>query len=201
MVKKWFSIRNTVTTIYTSIIKFAKQLAGAILLLNVVRGGETARISDSQKEYIIKIRITWHNSLTLIMYEVFILFAIVLVVKLAELVYSLCNFNNFQMPDSCTKQNCCPITMLGNKSDVFSEISSIRDVSSIRICIGISMGYPTQFSMSGKLNKKYIEYHTSVLHLDWSRMEFGYQDEPIFLLSVIQVPLHGKFKTRKLMTC
>ena len=46
------------------------------------------------------------------------------------------------------------------------------------------MGYPTQFSMSGKLNKGDIEYHTSILHdqinFDWSKIEFKYQDEPIF---------------------
>ena len=54
------------------------------------------------------------------------------------------------------------------------------------------MGYLTQFSMSGKLNMKDIEYHTPVLHdkinLDWSRIEFRYKDEPTFLPSTIQVP-------------
>ena len=33
------------------------------------------------------------------------------------------------------------------------------------------------------------------------KIEFKYQDEPIFFPSTIQVPLHGKFKTRKLLTC
>ena len=66
------------------------------------------------------------------------------------------------------------------------------------------MGYPTQFSMSGKL-KGDIEYHTSILHdeinFDWSKIEFKYQNEPIFFHLPIQVPLHGKFETRKLMAC
>ena len=46
------------------------------------------------------------------------------------------------------------------------------------------MNYPTQFSISEKLNKGDIEYHTSILHdeinFDWSRIEFKYQEEPIF---------------------
>ena len=40
MVMKWFSIKNTVTTINT------KQLAGAISLLNTIRGGETVNLND-----------------------------------------------------------------------------------------------------------------------------------------------------------
>ena len=56
--------------------------------------------------------------------------------------------------------------------------------------------------MSGKLTKDDIEYHTSILHyeisFDWSKIELKYQDEPIFFPSITQVPLHGKFKTRKL---
>ena len=67
------------------------------------------------------------------------------------------------------------------------------------------MGYPTQFPMSGKLTKGGMEYHTSILYeeinCDWSKIEFKYQDEPIFFPSTIQVPLNGKFKTRKLLTC
>ena len=67
------------------------------------------------------------------------------------------------------------------------------------------MGYPIQFSMSWKLNKEDIVYDTSVLcdeiNFDWSKIEFKYQDEPIFFPSSIQVPLHGKFKTRKEMAC
>ena len=66
------------------------------------------------------------------------------------------------------------------------------------------MDYPTQFSMSGKLTKGDIEYHTSILHdeinFDWYKIEFKYQEEPIFFPPTIQVPLHGKFKTRKLIT-
>ena len=141
----------------------------------------------------------------LIIYEVIILIAIVLVVKLVKHVYRQCNFNNLQMPDSYVKQNCCPIRMLGDKSDIYLEISSITNVSSIRIYIGTTMGYPTQFSMSGELTKGDMEYHTSIfydeINFDWSKIEFKHQDEPIFFLSTIQVPLHGKFKTRKLLTC
>ena len=33
------------------------------------------------------------------------------------------------------------------------------------------------------------------------KLEFKYQEEPIFFPSTIQVPLHSKFKTRKLLTC
>ena len=50
-----------------------------------------------------------------------------------------------------------------------------------------------------------MEYHTSILYdeinFDWSKLEFRYQNEPIFFPSTIQVPLHGKFKTRKLLAC
>ena len=110
----------------------------------------------------------------LIIYEVIIFVVIVLVVKLAKYVYRLCNFNNLQMVDSYGKQNCCLIRMLGNKSDKCLEIGSITNVSSIRICIGTTVGYPTQFSMSGRVNKENTEYHISVLHdeinLDWNRI-------------------------------
>ena len=41
MVKKWFNVRNTVGTIKMSVIKVAKQVAGAISLLKTIRGGET----------------------------------------------------------------------------------------------------------------------------------------------------------------
>ena len=51
--------------------------------------------------------------------------------------------------------------MLG-KSDVSLEISSITIFSSVRIYIETTMGYP-QFSMSEKLKKKDLEYHTSIL--------------------------------------
>ena len=37
------------------------------------------------------------------------------------------------MPDSFIKQNYCPSRMLGDKSDIYLEISSITNVSSIRI--------------------------------------------------------------------
>ena len=100
----------------------------------------------------------------LIINEVIILAVIVLIVRLAKHVYRLCNFDNLQMPDSYVKQNCCPIGILGNKSDIFLEISSITDVNSIRIYIGTTMGYPTQFSISRNLTKGGLEYHISILH-------------------------------------
>ena len=40
MVKKWVSVKNTVTTINTSVSKVTKQLTGAITLLNTIRGAE-----------------------------------------------------------------------------------------------------------------------------------------------------------------
>ena len=74
--------------------------------------------------------------------------------------------------------------MLGNKSDIYLEISSITNTSSIRIYIGTTMGYPTQFSMRVKLTKGDMEYHTSLfydeINFDWSKVEFKYQDEPIY---------------------
>ena len=106
MVNKCFGIRNTVTTINTSVSKVAKQLAGAISLLNVIRKGETVDLSESPKEYISKIRITKHEILILLTHEVIILIAIILVVRLVKHVYRLCNFNNLQMPDSYVEQNC-----------------------------------------------------------------------------------------------
>ena len=92
------------------------------------------------------------------------MFVIVLIVRLIKHVYMLCNFNNLQMSDRYVKQNCCPIRILGNKSDIFLDISSITNVSSLRIYIGTTMGYPTQFSMTGKLTKGDIEYHISILY-------------------------------------
>ena len=87
------------------------------------------------------------------------------------------------MPDSYVKQNFCPIRMLGNKSDIYLDISSITNVSSIRIYIVTTMGYPTQFSISGTLTKGDMQYHTSIFYdesnFDWSKIEFKYQDEPI----------------------
>ena len=95
--------------------------------------------------------------------------------------------------------------MLGNKSDIYLELHSINNISSIRQYIGTTMVYPTQFSMNEKLTKGDMEYHSSVLYneinFDWSKIEFRYQNEPIFFPSTIQVPLHGKFKTRKLLAC
>ena len=135
MVKKWFSIKNNVTTINTSVSKVTKQLIGAITLLNTIRGAETTDLNDCQKDYVIKIGITWHENKILIIYEVIILIAIVLFVKVVKHVYRLGNFNNLQMPDSYVKQNCCPIRMLGYKSDIYLEISSITNTSSIRLYI------------------------------------------------------------------
>ena len=143
MVKKWFSIRNTVTIINTSVSKVAKQLARAISLLNTIRAEETASLNDNHKEYIIKIRITWPEIFIWILYEMIILIVIVLVVRLATHVYRLCNFINSQMTENYVKQNCCPSRMLGNKSGIFLEIISITNVNSVRIYIGTTMGYPT----------------------------------------------------------
>ena len=79
MVKKWISIKNTVTTINTSASKVTKQLTGAITLLNTIRRAEITDLNDCecQKEYIIKIGITCHEIMILIIYEVIILIAIV----------------------------------------------------------------------------------------------------------------------------
>ena len=41
IVKEWFSIKNTVTTINISVSKVTKQLPRAISLLNTIRGAET----------------------------------------------------------------------------------------------------------------------------------------------------------------
>ena len=53
MVKKWFSIKNIVTTINTSISKVTKQLTGAISRLSTIRGAETTYLNDCQKDCII----------------------------------------------------------------------------------------------------------------------------------------------------
>ena len=119
----------------TSVSKVTKQLAGAISLLNTIRGAETASLNNCQKEYIIKIGITWHEIMILIIYEVIILVVIVLIVRLVKHVYRLCNFDNLQIPGSYIKQNFCPIRMLGNKSDILLEICYITNVNSIRIYI------------------------------------------------------------------
>ena len=58
MVKKWFSIKNTVTTINTSLSRVTKQLAGTITLLNTIRGAESTDLNECQKNYIIKIGIS-----------------------------------------------------------------------------------------------------------------------------------------------
>ena len=124
----------------------------------------------------------------LVIYEVIILIVIVLVVKLVKHIHRLCNFNNLQMPDSYVKQNCCPIRMLENKSDIYLKLSSITNISSIRLYTGTTMDYPTQFSMNGELTKGDMEYHTSILYneinFDWCNIEFRYQNEPIFFLQL-----------------
>ena len=93
----------------------------------------TLDLSESKKIYTIKLRLTWHELLILIIYEVIILIVIILVVRLVKHVYRLCNCNNLHMPDRYVKQNCCQIKTLGKKSDVFLEISSITNVIYIRI--------------------------------------------------------------------
>ena len=72
IVKKWFSIKHTVTTINTSVSKVTQQLTGAMTLLNTSRGAETTDLNDCQKDYIIKIGITWHEIMILIIYEIII---------------------------------------------------------------------------------------------------------------------------------
>ena len=104
MVKKWFSIKNTVTSINTSVSKVTKQLTGAISLLNTIRGAETTDLNDCQKEYIIKIGITWHEIMILIKYEVIILIAIVLVVKLFKHAHRLCNFTIYKCQTVMSKK-------------------------------------------------------------------------------------------------
>ena len=116
---KWFIIRNTITTINTSVSKVVIQLAEAISLLSTIKGGETASLNDRQKEYIINIRIAWHEIFILIIYEVITLVVIVLVVTLVKHVHRICNLNSLQMPDSYVKQNCSLIRMIGNKSNIF----------------------------------------------------------------------------------
>ena len=118
MVKKWFSVKNTVTTINTSVSKVTKQLTGAMTLLNSLRGAESTDLNECQKDFIVKVELIWHDILILVIYEVIILMVIVLVVKLVKHIHRLCNFNNLQMPDSYVKQNCCPIRMLGNRSNI-----------------------------------------------------------------------------------
>ena len=82
MVKKWFSVKNTVTTINTSVSKVTKQLTGAMTLLNSLRGAESTDLNECQKDFIVKVELTWHDILILVIYEVIILMVIVLVVKL-----------------------------------------------------------------------------------------------------------------------
>ena len=53
MVKKWFSVKNTVATINTSVSKVTKQLTGALTLLNTIRGVESTDLTECQKDYII----------------------------------------------------------------------------------------------------------------------------------------------------
>ena len=113
VVKKWFSVRSTVTSMSTAVTKVTTQLGGAISLLNTIRGVESANPSECQEDY----TIPWYGIMILMIYEVIILIAICLVVRLIKHVHRLCNFNNLQMPDSYIKQNCCPVRMLGNRSD------------------------------------------------------------------------------------
>ena len=115
MVKKWFSIKNAVATINTSVCKFTKQLTGAISLFNMITGAETTDLNDCQKEYIIKIGIAWHEIMKLITYKVIIIIAIVLIVGLVKHVYRLCNLTIYR----------CQTTML-NKIAVQSECWEIR---------------------------------------------------------------------------
>ena len=49
MVTKWFGVRNTVTTINTSVSKVEKHLPVAISFLNTIRGEETVALSETQR--------------------------------------------------------------------------------------------------------------------------------------------------------
>ena len=88
--------------------------------------------------------------------------------------------------------------MSGNKSDIYLELSSMSNISSIRLYIGTTMHYPTQFSMNEKLTKDDMEYHTSILYdeinFDWSKIEFRYQDEPIFFLQIYKSLCMGNLR-------
>ena len=99
MLRKWFNVRNTVVTLNAFVSKVAKQLARDITLLNSIKGGETVNISKSQNECVIKVGMTRHEILIIIVYEVIILIVSDLVVKLFKHVYRLCNFTNLQMAD------------------------------------------------------------------------------------------------------
>ena len=48
MIKKWFSIKNTVTTDNTSVNRVTKQLTGAISLINTIRRVETTDLNNCQ---------------------------------------------------------------------------------------------------------------------------------------------------------
>ena len=61
-------LKNTVTAINTSVSKVTKQLTGAITLLNIIRGAESTDLNECQKDNIIKIGITWHEILILVIY-------------------------------------------------------------------------------------------------------------------------------------
>ena len=77
----------------------------------------------------------------LIIYKVIIVYCYTFSLRLVRHLYRLCNFNNLQMPDKYVNQDCCPINTLENKSDVFLEINSIMNVTSIRTYVGTTMGY------------------------------------------------------------
>ena len=70
MVKKWFCVKDTVTTINTSVSRVTKQLTGALTLLNTIRGAESPNLNECQEKYIIKGGLTWHEILILVIYEV-----------------------------------------------------------------------------------------------------------------------------------
>ena len=46
MVKKWFSVKNTVTTINTSVSRVTKQLTGSITLRSTIRGTESIDLNE-----------------------------------------------------------------------------------------------------------------------------------------------------------
>ena len=74
MVKKCFSDRNTVVSIYMSMSKAAKQLAEDTSHPNSIGGGETVDIMENQNKSKNKIWMTWHEIFAIIIYEVVICF-------------------------------------------------------------------------------------------------------------------------------
>ena len=109
------------------------------------------------------------------------------------------------MSDSYVKQNCCPIRMLGNKSDIYLELSSINNISSIRLYIRTTMVIQLNFPWLENWLKVIwnitLPYCMMKLIFDWSKLNSDIEMNLYFFLQLYMSPLHGKFKTRKLLAC